>query len=310
MRSKYAECAKLSESADKTRATALVAYARWLIANGYASTVDSILWPIISNDLSYVEGNWNRTGFDLWEEVDGSSFFTTAVQHRALVEGALLASQIGKSCPGCISQAPQVLCLLQSFWNGQYVVSNINSNDGRTGKDVNSILGSIHTFDPAATSCDVPTFQPCSDRVLANHKVVTDSFRSMYMINSNRSEGTAVAVGRYPEDVYQGGNPWYLSTVAAAELLYDALYQWNKIGYITITATSLDFFRDVSPSVTTGTYSPSSPTYTALMDTIKAYADGYMQVFEEYTPVGGALAEQYSKEDGTPLSAVNLTWSC
>jgi hypothetical protein len=47
----------------------------------------------------------------------------------------------------------------------------------------------------------------CSDRALANHKVVNDSFRSIYTINDGIAEGTAVAVGRYPEDTYQGGNP-------------------------------------------------------------------------------------------------------
>lgn len=36
------------------RATALVAYSKWLINNGYTSTVQSIVWPIIRNDLSYV----------------------------------------------------------------------------------------------------------------------------------------------------------------------------------------------------------------------------------------------------------------
>lgn len=118
-----------------------MAYARWLISNGYTSTVSSILWPIISNDLSYVEQYWNQTGFDLWEEVDGSSFFTVAVQHRALVEGAALAQRIGQTCPGCVSQAPGVLCLLQGFWNGQYLVANTNQNNQRSGKDANTVLG-------------------------------------------------------------------------------------------------------------------------------------------------------------------------
>lgn len=82
-----------------------------------------------------------------------------------------------------------------------------NTGGGRSGKDANSILTSIHLFDPRAT-CDAATFQPCSDKALANHKVVTDSFRSIYTINSGIPEGTGVAVGRYPEDSYQGGNPW------------------------------------------------------------------------------------------------------
>ncbi|KAI9737453.1 MAG: hypothetical protein M1834_009608 [Cirrosporium novae-zelandiae] len=290
------------------RATAIIAYAKWLINNGYTTTATNVLWPVIQNDLSYVEQYWNSTGYDLWEEVSGSSFFTIAVQHRALVEGASLASTLGKTCSGCESQAPQILCFLQSFWNGDYITANINVNNGRTGKDANSILGSIHTFDPAAT-CDDSTFQPCSDKALANHKVVTDSFRSIYTINSGIAEGTAVAVGRYPEDSYYNGNPWYLNTCAAAELLYDALYQWDQIGSLTVTSTSLDFFQDFDSSIATGTYSSSSSTYSTLTSAIKTYADGYMSVVQEYTPTGGALSEQFSKSDGTPLSASDLTWS-
>jgi glucoamylase len=103
----------------------------------------------------------NQTGFDLWEEVQGSSFFTINAQHRALVEGSALAAQIGKSCTYCDSQAPQVLCFLQSFWGSSqgFILANINENNGRTGKDANTLLGSIQTFDPTA-GCDATTFQP------------------------------------------------------------------------------------------------------------------------------------------------------
>jgi glucoamylase len=102
----------------------------------------------------------NNTGFDLWEEVSGSSFFTTAAQHRALVEGSALAKQLGKTCPYCDSQAPQVLCFLQSFWGASqgYILANINVG-GRSAKDANTLLGSIHIFDPTA-GCDASTFQP------------------------------------------------------------------------------------------------------------------------------------------------------
>ncbi|PSS07158.1 carbohydrate-binding module family 20 protein [Amorphotheca resinae ATCC 22711] len=292
------------------RATALVAYSKWLINNGYSSTASSLVWPIIQNDLSYVAEYWNNTGFDLWEEVDGSSFFTLAAQHRALVEGSALASLLGKSCTYCDSQAPQVLCFLQSFWSPSqgYILANINENNGRTGKDANTLLGSIQTFDPDA-GCDATTFQPCSDRALANHKVVTDSFRSIYALNSGIPEGTAVAVGRYPEDSYQGGNPWYLNTLAAAEQLYDALYTWDKLGYITVTSTSLAFFNDFDTSITVGTYASSSSTYTTLYNAVKTYADGYMSIVATYAQSNGSLSEQFSRSDGSPLSAYDLTWS-
>ncbi|KAK5958349.1 glycoside hydrolase 15 protein [Knufia fluminis] len=290
------------------RATVMIAYAKYLVSNGQSAIVLDLIWPIIQNDLSYTAQYWNQTGFDLWEEVSGSSFFTIAASHRALVEGSALAASIGQSCSHCDSQAPQVLCFLQSFWAGEYIDSNINTNEGRTGKDANSILTSLHNFDPAAT-CDDTTFQACSSRALANHKQVVDSFRSIYGINNGSPQGQAVALGRYSEDVYYNGNPWYLATTAAAEQLYDALYQWNRIGSITVDAVNQAFFQDLVPDTGPGIYTSNSATYTSLTNAIKTYADGFMSIVQRYTPSDGALAEQFSRDDGSPLSAADLTWS-
>ena len=41
-------------------------------------------------------------------------------------------------------------------------------------------------------------------------KVYVDSFRSIYPINKGISPSSAVAVGRYPEDTYFGGNVYLL----------------------------------------------------------------------------------------------------
>ena len=219
--------------------------------------------------------------------------------------------------------------MLQSYWTGSFVLANFGG--GRSGKDANSILGSIHTFDPSA-DCNDATFQPCSARALANHKVVTDSFRSIYDVNNGISQGQAVAVGRYPEDVYQGGNPWYLCTMAAAELLYDALYQWERIGSLSISDISLDFFRDIYSASAVGEYESSSSVYKDVTAAVRAYADGFMSVAvcvpfphslshilkpishidkqqQKYTPSNGALAEQFSRSNGSPVSASDLTWS-
>jgi len=291
------------------RAIALIAYAKWLIENDYSSTAEEVVWPIARNDLEYVAQYWNNTGFDLWEEVNGSSFFTVAAQHRALVEGAALAAELGKAGDKYANIAPQVLCFLQKFWipSGGYVDSNINANDGRTGKDANSILASIHTFDPSL-GCDASTFQPCSDRALSNLKSVVDSMR-WYNINSGIPRDQAAAVGRYSEDVYYNGNPWYLNTLAAAEQLFDALYVWQQESSITITQTSLSFFRDLVSSAAVGTYASGTATYTALFDAVSAYADGFVEVVASYTPDDGSLSEQYSKDTGAPLGASDLTWS-
>lgn len=294
------------------RATAMIAYSNVLLKANATASVNETILPILQNDLDYVAQYWNSTGFDLWEEVNGSSFWTTAVQYRALVEGANLMTALGSSCPNCESQAPQILCFLQDYWNGTAIVANINLNQDykRSGRDANSILTSIHMFDPTA-GCDDSTFQPCSSKALANHKVVVDSFRGsdVYSLNANISAGQAVSVGRYPEDIYEGGNPWYLCTLAAAEQLYDALYQWDKAGNIPIDSTNQAFFQDFLPNIATGVYQTSSNEYANLTKMVKTYADGFFGLVEKYTPANGGLAEQWSKDNGTALSAVDLTWS-
>ncbi|KAG9119052.1 hypothetical protein FRC07_006118 [Ceratobasidium sp. 392] len=293
------------------RATTMITYANFLgTTNSY---VTGTVWPLVKLDLDYVAQYWNQTGFDLWEEVQGSSFFTTAVQHRALREGAKFATALGDSTRASTytTQAANALCFLQSYWNPTQLYASSNVNGGsvvRSGIDVNSILTSIHSFDPA-TGCDAATFQPCSDKALANHKVVVDSFRSVYSINSGKAANAAAAVGRYKEDSYYNGNPWYLATTAAAEQLYDALYTWNKQKSITITSTSLAFFKQLYSSAAVGTYASTTTQYTAIVSAVKTYADGFIAIVQQYQGSGGALAEQFSKTNGSPLSAADLTWS-
>uniref|UniRef100_A0A8H7XMJ0 Glucoamylase n=1 Tax=Psilocybe cubensis TaxID=181762 RepID=A0A8H7XMJ0_PSICU len=292
------------------RSTALITYANWLIANSNTTFVTSTLWPIIKLDLDYVAANWNQTGFDLWEEVQSSSFFTSAVQHRSLRQGAALASAIGQTSvvSGYTTQANNILCFMQSYWNpsGGYITAN--TGGGRSGKDANTALASIHTFDPTA-GCDSVSFQPCSDKALSSLKVYVDSFRSIYSINSGIASNAAVATGRYPEDSYFGGNPWYLTTAAVAEQLYDALIVWKKQGSLEVTSISLPFFQQFSSSVAVGTYASTTSTFTTLTNGVQNFAEGTLAIIAKFTPSNGGLSEQFIKTSGVPTSANDLTWS-
>lgn len=292
------------------RASTLIRYASYLLATGNNSYVTTTLWPIIKLDLDYVSNYWNQSTFDLWEEVSSSSFFTTAAQHRALREGSALATTLGQNSvvTSYTSQANNLMCFLQSYWNPTSGYVTANTGGGRSGIDANTVLSSIHSFDPNA-GCDVITFQPCSDKALSNLKVYVDSFRSVYPINNGLSPSSAVATGRYKEDIYYNGNPWYLATFAVAEQLYDALIVWSQQGSLEVTNVSLAFFRQFSPAVQIGTYASSSPTYLTLTTAIKTFADGFISINAKNTPLDGSLSEQYSKSDGSPTSAVHLSWS-
>ncbi|KAL4790322.1 Six-hairpin glycosidase-like protein [Aspergillus venezuelensis] len=288
------------------RATTMIEFGWWLLSQGYHQVAKDIVWPVIRNDLAYVTQYWHWSGFDLWEESYGRSFFTLSVTHRSLVEGGLFARSIGVSCPECESIAPQVLCLLQNFWSGRFIQSNLDTS--RSGRDAGTLLGVIYNFNPRA-QCDDATYQPCSERALANHHRLTDTFRNLYEINADRTQDQAVAIGRYPEDQYAGGNPWFLCTLAAAEQLYDAIYQWNHIGSITVTQLSLPFFQALHPSVIPGTHPSSSEVYSQLIDVVRTYADGFVRIVRNYTFHNGSMSEQFSRYDGSQLSAYDLAWS-
>ncbi|KAK0630639.1 Six-hairpin glycosidase-like protein [Bombardia bombarda] len=295
------------------RSIAMIQYSNYLISKGETGKVKDVIWPVISNDLSYTGQYWNSTGFDLWEEVSGSSFFTTQNQYRALVDGTALAKTLGVSCTGC-DQAPQVLCFLQTYWNGKYFTANINGNFGRNGVDANVMLGAISAFDVNAP-CNSSTLQPCHSRMLSNFNVFVNTFRdpSLYPINAGVAPNRGVALGRYPEDTYYSGNPWYLITLGAAEFLYDAVAQWTVQGRIAIDATSLPFFRTLYPNATIATYDKRckrSTAYRQILAAASAYADSFVAVAQAHTPADGSLAEQFLKTaPGTPISAAALTWS-
>ena len=302
------------------RAITLMTYINWLLCNGgvaHRKKAIDVVWPVVLNDLNYVGQYWNQTGFDLWEEVRGSSFFTLQMQHRAMTEGIMTATNLARysgrnfSCASCESQAPEILCLLQSFWNGKYIVSNINVNNGRTGLDASSILGQIHAFDLDAY-CDDATFQPCNSRSLANFKAVVDSFRPIYPINRGVPSSLGVALGRYAEDVYMGGNPWYLCTLAAAEFLYDLAAQLKARQVVNIDETSLPFYQQIFPAARVGILCSGitgSP-FTELLGSITAYADSFVAIVQKFTLLSRTLFEQFDRQNGVPLSAIDLTWSC
>ena len=88
-----------------------------------------------------------------------------------------------------------------------------------------------------------------------------------------------------------------------------ALRTWALVGSIQVTSISQPFFAQFVPSIAPGTYVSSSSTYATLSSAIRNYADAFVALNAKFTPSNGGLAEQYSKNDGSPVSAVDLTWS-
>ncbi|KAK0454590.1 glucoamylase [Armillaria borealis] len=266
------------------RAISMIAWANYHLSQKNISYVKNVLWPSIKLDLDYVSSNWNKTTYDIWGEVLSSSYWTSTVQHRALRQGVALDATIRDTSvsESYTNHAESLLCFMQSYWNAnEYMTANTGS--GRRGLDGSTVLASIHAFDPSA-GCDPITFQPYS----------FDVFQTNYGVPQNH----ATAIGRYPEDRYMGGNPWYLTTFAVAEQLYDALNVWQLQSSLTITPLSLPFFRRFSDNAEVRTYLASSTLYLSMTNDIRNYAEGFISVAAKATPSDGVLTEEYSRLSG------------
>jgi glucoamylase len=319
------------------RALVLTRWALQLLKDGHSAFVHSVLYDgqepsysLIKADLDYVGHNWQAHCFDLWEEVDGTHFFTRMHQRAALREGAALATQL--SDPGAANffsqQAAAIESQMGSFWpNGaRYLIETVNRTGGLNYKasnlDAAVILGSCETY-----YSHVPQyFSPSDEFVLATAYGLHTRFQALYPLNGTQKTPSGdplfPAIGRYPEDQYTGGsgnegNPWYLITLTMGALCYKASELIATAGSIAITGNNLAYLSlglglVSAPGTTISagtTLTRGSAAFNAVTSGLIAMGDAYLRRVQTCTPSDGSLSEQFDRIMGAPTSAYDLTWS-
>lgn len=265
---------------------------------------------VLGADVEFVYSNLETQTFDLWEEVKGDHFFTTLVQARALEAGvavAIAAKDKGHEdrYKACIPLAAK---WLQEYWRADKGYISASKNAGsRSGLDAAVLIASLH-------SSEAIGFGPSSPKILATHYELVESFRSLYAINKGAAANEAVAIGRYPEDVYDGvgksqGHPWFIATAAAAEVVYRAVVDIHTQQTLVVTEESLKFWRRFDAAVAVGSYGIASPQCKKLLGAAKVYADGFLQIVKKHATNEGYLSEQFSRDDGYQRGAKELSWS-
>lgn len=123
------------------------------------------------------------------------------------------------------------------------------------------------------------------------------------------------AIGRYPEDTYNGngnsqGNPWFICTNAFAELYYRAIKEWTQAGSVTVDSISVNFFKKFDSSAASGTkYTVGTSAFNNLVQNIALGADKFLSTTQFHAATNGSLSEQYNRDSGTMTGARDLTWS-
>ncbi|CAN3359781.1 hypothetical protein DICA2_D06722 [Diutina catenulata] len=266
---------------------------------------------IIKPDLEYVMTSWNQKGFDLWEEIEGFHFYTSMAQLKALDVGRALARMYGDlDLVPAIDKAYKEL--KEFIWKhyphlGVLVETPELAEAGvRTGTDAGVILASLHTHSDHIGS--VP-FAPVSRHVLNSLGFLIADMAHEYQLNR---WGQGVALGRYKEDIYDGystseGNPWFLVTASAAEVIYRLVHHHTS-GQVAVSIEEGDwlaqFVEDPSVSLEHGTRR-----FNHLMGLLVKHADSFLEVVRRHAGAEGSLSEQFNRYNGFMQGAQHLTWS-
>lgn len=305
------------------RAITLIAFAHDLIREGQLQYVHKWLYDgefpshsVIKLDLEYVAHHWSNSCFDLWEEITGHHFFTLMVSRRAMIEGAQLAHEL--SDPGAAKyyqqQADAITLYLQKFWSPQqgFLRETIGGGDGRSSLDSAVILGVLHGATPdhfmAANS----------DWVMATAARLIKVFSRLYRIN-RMHPNLGPAIGRYPEDIYNGvstsrGNPWFLTTLAMAQYCFTVRNEYAKSKTIEVTKLDAPFLQlALNASGLKGVAlhygRANTQLYNALQLGLTRLGDNFFNTVLQYAGENGALSEEFNRDTGVMQGARNLTWS-
>jgi glucoamylase len=161
--------------------------------------------------------------------------------------------------------------LLDGYWRARegYYGSRLLESGARSTKDLDFavILASLHSD---AKDGPHSVFDP---RLQSTFERLTELFDAEYPLNRGRDAGFGPAMGRYANDKYYSGGPYFFSTLGAAEFCYriaagqGPTHPWAQRG------------------------------------------DEYLRTVRRYAPADGAFAEQFDRDSGSPSSARDLAWS-
>ncbi len=189
----------------------------WGIGQHYLLTRDEAflaeIWPTVRKGVDHLLQKRDReTGligptFDLWEEKKALHTYTNAAGCAALREASRIALALGYEALS-VSWTEEAKSLqgaiMTHLWDEQNCrfLKSIKPRD--TSIDT-ALLGLIYPFSD---------FEAEDPQILSTSRQIEDAFKF-----------AAEGLGRYPGDAYQGGNPWFITT------LWMALYQCKLRNY-------------------------------------------------------------------------------
>ncbi|GMF07970.1 unnamed protein product [[Candida] boidinii] len=298
-----------------------------------------IINEVIKPDLNYTILNWNKNGFDVWEEVDSMHLFTSLVQLKSIKLGIDLFQDENYKNDNEIYDEELYSSLLKTFNNLRYFIliesgyknpnlpylletPSLVTSSKRIGLDIATVIGVLrsHDIDNMYDQIDIP-FSIDDGSVLNTLTGLINDMKYRYPINHHRlgfGFNTGFGLGRYPEDTYDGvtmseGNPWFISTATASELLYKIIYKLYKYEKDLIIPNGFEIsgliIENDSIDNDAIIFNYNSYEYNQTSISLINYADSFLDVIREHVDLQGHMSEQFNKYSGYMEGAEDLTWS-
>lgn len=224
-------------------------------------------WEIFKDvcqlDLNYIINHWDEKNFDLWEEVNSKHFYTSFSQLYSLklsdeflrnLKKEITNKENNDDISRLLSQVNDTYNKIWNFINEKdsfvkikdkiIVETPQNLHNRPSGLDIAIILASLFThpidefsfgFNKDVNNFNITDplpFDANDNKVLNTLHQLIISMKKIYPINNSfliDKLSSGLALGRYPEDIYDGidtseGNPWFLATLSASNLIYKLIW--------------------------------------------------------------------------------------
>jgi glucoamylase len=281
----------------------VLALIRWRDARpDLEKNVRAAMLELVIGDLDFIRARASERSFDIWEEESGYHYYTQLVQSEALARGAewVEEKRDAARARACRSAADALVSSLGAFWSAEdgYYRSRAGVVGGVREKvlDIAVILAVLHA---GRTQGAHSVLDPRAQATLAS---LEDLFAAEYGINRARPPGRGPAMGRYANDAYYGGNPWYLATLAAAEFYFKLAFALLSGAEMPETSENEPFRRRLNAA--DGARGNSDFAAAAL-----ERGDTFMRTVQAHAPASGDLSEQFDRTTGAQTSAKHLAWS-
>ncbi|MDA0712366.1 MAG: glycoside hydrolase family 15 protein [bacterium] len=271
---------------------------------------------LLKADLEYIAHHWQDQSFDLWEEFKGDHFYTRMIQWKALLKGTQIAKLLNDEAAASfyLKQADLIYESLKLFWseNKNFIKATINYSENNNYKnselDIAIILAVIQVGNITGP------FSITDDKILKTALALEKAFAEIYLVNEQKythdGESIGAAIGRYPEDRYDGyrtnklGNPWYLTTLAMAEFYYKLSLAVHYNPQI-ISNETFNLFLTLQSKTDTNLIARNKN----LAEIFKIKGDTFLKRIQFHTDDTGHFSEQFNRFNGISQGARDLTWS-